>query len=103
MLPEIGLWIVLGLIIGWLAGSSMKGSGYGILGDIAVGAVGAIAGVWLVGFVVPDAHRGGIGGSVIAGAVAAVLFIAVARLLTRRSGKASSPSAPPPATGKPAD
>ena len=86
------MWVVVGLIVGWLAGSTMKGGGYGLGGDIAVAAVGAIAGVWLLAFVLPEADRGGIVGSVIAGAIAAGLFVAVARLLTRRTTGARSAS-----------
>jgi len=85
-LHEIVIWVVVGLVVGWLAGSTMKGNGYGFAGDIAVAAVGAIAGVWLIAFLVPEPDRGGIFGSVIAGAVAAALFVVFARLLTRRSG-----------------
>ena len=40
-------WILLGLVAGWLAGQFLKGSGYGILGDIVVGIVGAVVGGWL--------------------------------------------------------
>ena len=87
------MWVVAGLIVGWLAGSAMKGGGYGFAGDIAVAAVGAVAGVWLITFVLPEADRGGIAGSVIAGAVAAVLFVVFARLLTRRSGLPRPPAA----------
>jgi uncharacterized membrane protein YeaQ/YmgE (transglycosylase-associated protein family) len=87
------MWVVAGLIVGWLAGSAMKGGGYGFVGDIAVAAIGAIAGVWLITFVLPEADRGGIAGSVIAGAVAAVLFVVFARLLTRRSGPPGKPAA----------
>lgn len=92
MAYEIVMWVVAGLIVGWLAGSAMRGKGYGLAGDIAVAAVGAISGVWLIAFLVPDAQRGGIVGSLIAGAVGAVLFVALARLLTRRTGVAA-PSA----------
>jgi uncharacterized membrane protein YeaQ/YmgE (transglycosylase-associated protein family) len=85
---EIVMWVVVGLIVGWLAGSAMKGSSYGLTGDIAVGVVGAIAGVWLIAYVVPEAERGGLVGSIIGGTVAALLFVAVARLLTRRTARA---------------
>lgn len=37
---DIVMWVVVGLIVGWLVGSTMKGSGYGLVGDIAI-AVGA--------------------------------------------------------------
>lgn len=37
-------WIVVGLIAGWLAGLVTKGSGFGLLGDIILGVVGALLG-----------------------------------------------------------
>ena len=40
-------WIVVGLIAGWLAGMVMKGGGYGVVGDIIVGIVGALVGGFL--------------------------------------------------------
>ncbi len=40
-------WIVVGLIAGWLAGMVMKGSGYGVLGDIVLGIIGALVGGFL--------------------------------------------------------
>ena len=40
-------WLVVGLIAGWLAGMVMRGGGYGLLGDIIVGIVGALLGGWL--------------------------------------------------------
>jgi uncharacterized membrane protein YeaQ/YmgE (transglycosylase-associated protein family) len=85
---EIVMWVVVGLIVGWLAGSAMKGGGYGLTGDIAVGVVGAISGGWLIAYVIPEAERGGLVGSIIGGTVAALLFVGVARLLTRRTLRA---------------
>ena len=40
-------WLVVGLIAGWLAGQVMRGGGYGLLGDIVVGIVGALLGGFL--------------------------------------------------------
>lgn len=40
-------WIVVGLIAGWLAGKVTKGSGYGVIGDIILGVVGALVGGFL--------------------------------------------------------
>ena len=37
-------WIVVGLIAGWLAGVVVRGSGYGLLGDIILGVLGALLG-----------------------------------------------------------
>ena len=40
-------WIVVGLIAGWLAGMVMRGGGFGVIGDIIVGVVGALLGGWI--------------------------------------------------------
>src|SRR5438093_3283591 len=40
--------IVVGAVAGWLAGLVMRGSGYGIVGDIVVGLLGAFIGNWLL-------------------------------------------------------
>ncbi len=40
-------WIIVGLIAGFLAGQIVSGGGYGLLGDIIVGVVGALLGGWL--------------------------------------------------------
>jgi uncharacterized membrane protein YeaQ/YmgE (transglycosylase-associated protein family) len=40
-------WIIVGLIAGWLAGELMRGSGFGLLGNIVVGIVGALLGGFL--------------------------------------------------------
>ena len=41
------VWLVLGLIAGWLASLIMGSGGYGLIGDIAVGILGALLGGWL--------------------------------------------------------
>jgi uncharacterized membrane protein YeaQ/YmgE (transglycosylase-associated protein family) len=43
------VFLVIGLIAGWLAGQIMKGGGYGIVGDLIVGIIGAVIGGWLWG------------------------------------------------------
>jgi uncharacterized membrane protein YeaQ/YmgE (transglycosylase-associated protein family) len=40
--------IVVGLVAGWLAGQVMKGSGFGLIGDLVVGLLGALIGDWLL-------------------------------------------------------
>lgn len=44
---SIFAWLVVGLIAGWLAGVVVKGGGFGLIGDIIVGVVGAFIGGWL--------------------------------------------------------
>ena len=43
-------WIIAGLIAGWLTGLVMRGSGYGLIGDLVVGLLGALIGGLLIGF-----------------------------------------------------
>ena len=40
-------WIVVGLVAGWLAGKVTRGSGFGLIGDIILGVVGALVGGFL--------------------------------------------------------
>ena len=40
--------LVVGLIAGWLAGQVVKGTGFGLVADIALGIVGALLGSWLL-------------------------------------------------------
>lgn len=85
------MWVVAGLIGGWLAGSRMR-SGYGPFGDVGVAVVGALAGAWLVTFAVTDADRGGNAGTAIGALVSAVVFVGIARLLTRKRAPAARTS-----------
>lgn len=43
---SILVWLILGLIAGWIA-SLLMGGGYGLIGDIIVGIIGAFVGGWL--------------------------------------------------------
>jgi uncharacterized membrane protein YeaQ/YmgE (transglycosylase-associated protein family) len=40
--------LMVGLIAGWLAGQAVKGTGFGLIADIAIGIVGAFIGSWLL-------------------------------------------------------
>ena len=40
--------LVVGLIAGWLAGQIMRGYGFGLIGDIVIGIIGAFIGEWLL-------------------------------------------------------
>lgn len=75
-------YIVVGLIAGWLAGVVMKGGGYGILGNIILGIIGAIVGGWLFGMLGVSAGGGMIGGIIVA-FIGAVILIFLARLIKR--------------------
>jgi uncharacterized membrane protein YeaQ/YmgE (transglycosylase-associated protein family) len=84
MLMSIIAWILLGLIAGWLAGQFMRGGGYGIVGDIVLGIVGALVGGFLSGRLLGVDVTGFNVPSVIIAFVGAVIVIAIARMLTGR-------------------
>jgi uncharacterized membrane protein YeaQ/YmgE (transglycosylase-associated protein family) len=46
---NILIWIISGIIAGWLAGVIVKGRGFGIIGDFIIGLIGGIIGGWLAG------------------------------------------------------
>jgi uncharacterized membrane protein YeaQ/YmgE (transglycosylase-associated protein family) len=77
-------WIIIGLVAGWLAGQIMKGSGYGLVGDLVLGLIGAIVGGWLVGRVAPAAEPTGIVGGIIIATAGALVLIFVARMFRGR-------------------
>jgi uncharacterized membrane protein YeaQ/YmgE (transglycosylase-associated protein family) len=77
-------WIVIGLIAGWIAGQVMKGSGYGLVGDLVLGIVGAIVGGWVFETVAPAAEPTGFIGTVIVATMGAIGIIAIARAVGHR-------------------
>ena len=77
------IWFILiGLIAGWLAGLVMKGGGYGVLGDIIVGILGALLGGWLFG-VLGLFPGGGLLGSLVVAFIGACILIFLLRLIKR--------------------
>lgn len=43
------IFLVIGAVAGWLAGTLMKGGGFGLFGNIVIGIIGAIIGGFLFG------------------------------------------------------
>jgi uncharacterized membrane protein YeaQ/YmgE (transglycosylase-associated protein family) len=83
-LETLLIWIVIGLIAGWLA-SAVVGGGYGLIGDIVVGVVGAFVG----GFVFRALHIGvpfgGIAGTIFVAFIGAVVLLLLLRLIRSAS------------------
>jgi len=77
----IVVWIVLGLIAGWLASLIMKG-GYGLLGDIILGIVGALVGGFLSSTLLGIPVTGLDITSIIIATIGAIIVIAIARALS---------------------
>ena len=82
-----GILVILfvGLVAGWLAGQLVRGTGFGIIGDILVG----IAGALLASVLFPKLglHIGtGIVSEIIYSAIGAIVLLLIVRLL-RRGGR----------------
>jgi uncharacterized membrane protein YeaQ/YmgE (transglycosylase-associated protein family) len=75
-------FILIGLIAGWLAGQLMKGGGFGVVGDIVVGIIGALLGGFLFSSLGVSAG-GGLLGAIIVATIGAVLLIFILRLVKR--------------------
>jgi uncharacterized membrane protein YeaQ/YmgE (transglycosylase-associated protein family) len=81
-LSDEGLLVILavGAIAGWLAGKVVRGTGFGLVGDAAVGIVGALVGDWLL-------HRlefhfwSGIIGLIINATIGAIAVLLVLRVV----------------------
>jgi len=76
------IWLLLvGLVAGWLAGKIMKGSGYGVIGDIVLGVIGAVVGGFLFRLVGIAAY--GTLGAIIVATIGAIALVALARALKK--------------------
>jgi uncharacterized membrane protein YeaQ/YmgE (transglycosylase-associated protein family) len=75
--------LFVGLIAGWLAGKVVRGAGFGIIGDIVIGIIGAFIASWL--FPRLGIHiGGGLISEIIYSAIGAIILLLVVRLV--RSG-----------------
>jgi uncharacterized membrane protein YeaQ/YmgE (transglycosylase-associated protein family) len=77
-----GILVILfvGLIAGWLAGKIVRGTGFGIIGDILVGIAGALVASYL--FPKLGIHLGtGLLSKILYSAIGAVLLLLIARLI----------------------
>ena len=74
-------WLIVGLIAGFLASLVMRGGGYGIVGDIVVGLVGAFIGGFLASLV--GLGSSGLIGTIIIAFIGACILIAILRMISR--------------------
>lgn len=74
--------LIVGAVAGWLAGTIVKGQGFGLGGNIVVGIVGAV----LAGFIFPSVGWGAGGGiiiSIIHATIGAVILLVLIRVIKR--------------------
>ena len=72
--------LFVGLVAGWLAGKVVRGTGFGIIGDIIVGIAGALVASWLF----PKLHitiGSGLVSEIIYSALGAIILLLVVRLV----------------------
>ena len=84
MFTTILIWLLVGLIAGFLASVVMRGGGYGVVGDIVVGLIGALLGGFLAGLL--GLGSSGLVGSIIIAFIGACILIAILRAVSRGSG-----------------
>jgi uncharacterized membrane protein YeaQ/YmgE (transglycosylase-associated protein family) len=76
------LFLIIGIAAGFIAGRIMKGRGFGLIGDLIVGVIGAFIGVWVFGLL--GIHAGGLIGLLIAATAGALVLLFGIRLVKRR-------------------
>src|SRR5580700_7203831 len=75
---------IVGIAAGWLAGQIVRGTGFGLVGDLIVGVAGAFIASWL--FPQLGIHLGsGIVSAIVEAAVGAILLLLIIRLVHGRS------------------
>ncbi len=72
-------FILIGIVAGWLAGQFMKGGGFGLLGDLVLGVIGAVVGGFVFGLL--GLSSTGLLGNLVTATVGAIIFIALLRVV----------------------
>jgi uncharacterized membrane protein YeaQ/YmgE (transglycosylase-associated protein family) len=78
---NILVWLIAGIIAGWLTGLIMKGGGYGLIGDLVVGLLGGLIGGYvatLLGFGPTNLI-----GQIVVAVIGGVILVAILRLFRR--------------------
>jgi uncharacterized membrane protein YeaQ/YmgE (transglycosylase-associated protein family) len=78
---DIVWFIIIGIIAGWLAGKIMRGGGFGLLGDLVIGVIGALLGGFIFGQL--GISAGGLIGSLVTATVGAIILLFLIRLIKR--------------------
>lgn len=78
-------WLIIGALAGWLASMFMGKGGYGLVGDIIVGIIGAVVGGYVVGLFNRDFDMNGNSWwvSLPVALIGAILVIWIVRMLTK--------------------
>ncbi len=75
-------FLIVGAIVGWLAGLIVKGRGFGLIGDIIVGVVGAFIGGFLFRFLEISLFSGFLG-SIVTALIGAIVLLVVIKAIKK--------------------
>ncbi|HEY5783133.1 MAG TPA: GlsB/YeaQ/YmgE family stress response membrane protein [Lysobacter sp.] len=78
---QLLIFLLIGALAGWLAGVIMKGRGFGVIGNIVIGVIGAFLGGWLLPKL--GLHLGGDVGTFIAALIGALILLFIVGLVKR--------------------
>jgi uncharacterized membrane protein YeaQ/YmgE (transglycosylase-associated protein family) len=87
-LESLLVFLFIGLIAGWLAGTMVKGRGFGILGDMVVGVIGAGLGGWIFNVLGLSAY--GFIGAVFTAFIGAVALLVLIKLVVNTGSTRSA-------------
>ena len=78
---ELIIFLAIGALAGWLAGTLMKGGGFGLLGNIVVGVIGAFVGGFVFAFL--GVSTGGLIGAIFTATAGAALLLFIIGVLKK--------------------
>jgi uncharacterized membrane protein YeaQ/YmgE (transglycosylase-associated protein family) len=80
-ITELVIFLAIGACAGWLAGTLMKGRGFGLLGNIVIGVIGALLGGFVFNFL--GISVGGLIGSVVTATAGAALLLFIIGIIKK--------------------
>jgi uncharacterized membrane protein YeaQ/YmgE (transglycosylase-associated protein family) len=78
---QVLVWIISGILAGWLTGLLVKGRGFGLIGDLVVGLLGGLIGGWLLSLFNVSASNWL--GQILVAVIGGIVLVAVVRTLRR--------------------
>jgi uncharacterized membrane protein YeaQ/YmgE (transglycosylase-associated protein family) len=81
-LEALVIWLIVGAVAGWIAGTVVRGGGFGLVGDIVVGIIGSLIAGWLFPRIGLHLFASTIG-EIVDAAVGAIILLLLLRLIRR--------------------
>jgi len=80
-ISELVIFLAIGALAGWLAGTLMKGRSFGLLGNIVIGVIGAVLGGFVFSFL--GISAGGLIGSIVTATAGAALLLFIIGIIKK--------------------